>query len=80
MRTSPLLQTLRDYRVVTISCLLFMGYLAYTISLWYMGVNEPNNSQGAFASAVVLACVGVIKYWVESKANNDHHVLDSGDD
>jgi len=57
-----------------------MGYLAIIVSRWYMGLPIPNNSQGAFGSAVVLACVGVIKFWVESKANNDHNKPNSDSD
>jgi len=68
----PTLKVLREYRIVAIICLIFMVYLAYVVSDWYMSLLTPNNSQGAFASAVVLACVGVLKYWVESSANDSH--------
>jgi len=68
----PTLKILREYRVVAITCLIFMVYLAYSVSAWYMALPTPNNSQGGFASAVVLACVGVLKYWVETSANDSH--------
>jgi len=63
------LKFVREWRVVTIAFLLFSCSLAYNITQWFMDVKDPNNSQGAFASAVVLALVGVGKYWMETKAN-----------
>jgi len=68
----PITKALREFRIIAILCLSFMIYLAYYVSDWYMMLKEPNNSQGAFASAVVLACVGVLKYWVETSANDTH--------
>jgi len=57
-----------------------MGYLTMVVTNWFMALSVPTNSQGAFASATVLACVGVIKYWVETSADDRHRKLSSESD
>ena len=61
---------IRQYRVITVLMLVFMMYMGLTITDWYIGLENPNNSQGAFASAILLAIVGLCKYWMETRAND----------
>jgi len=65
-----MLTVLREYRVVTLCFLLFACWEAKAIAYWYMSLVAPNNSQGAFASAVMLALIGIGKYWMETKHND----------
>jgi len=64
------LTLLREYRVVALCFLVFACWEADAIAVWYMGLVAPNNSQGAFASAVMLALIGIGKYWMETKHND----------
>jgi len=65
-----ILKFMRQYRVVTVALLIFMMYMGLMITDWYLAIENPNNSQGAFASAVLLAIVGVFKFWMTSVAND----------
>jgi len=62
------LKAFREWRVLSILFVTFSCKLAVDITHWFMGLDAPNNAQGAFASAVVLALVGIGKYWMETKA------------
>jgi len=66
-----MLKIFREWRIFTLSCLVFMGYMSLVITDWFMGLDNPTNSQGAFASAIVLASVGAIKFYMETKHNNN---------
>jgi len=66
-----LLEIIRKYRLISVLFVLFSCVLAYNITMWFMGLDNPNNSQSAFASAAVLALIGIGKYWMETKANDN---------
>lgn len=66
-----MLKIFREWRIFTLSCLVFMGYLSLVITDWFMGLDNPSNAQGAFSSAVVLASVGAIKFYMETKHNGN---------
>ena len=71
LRSGNVLTFIRQYRVITVLMLTFMMYMGLTITDWYIGLENPNNSQGAFASAILLAIVGLCKYWMETRANDE---------
>jgi len=66
---SEILKFVRQWRLFTLGGICFMAYLTLQVTKWFMGIPTPNNSQGAFASAVVLAGVGAIKWWMETRAS-----------
>jgi len=67
---SVMLHFLRRYRVVTVLFIVFSCKLAVDITQWFMALPAPNNAQGGFASATVLALIGIGKYWMETKAHD----------
>lgn len=55
-----------EWRVVPRLMGVLWAYIAHEAYLWYISVPDPNNSQGAFASAVIAASVGFCKLYLES--------------
>jgi len=67
-----MLQTVREWRVITVASLLFMALLAWDVTQWFMQLEAPTTGQGTFAGGVVLAVVGALKFWMETKANGQN--------
>jgi hypothetical protein len=63
-----MLKIFREFRLVTVALLIFMCSMAWDVKVWYTSLPNPTDGQAGFASAVILAIVGVGKYWMETKA------------
>jgi len=66
---NKLLSIFRAWRVVTLASMLFMVLLAWDVWQWFKTLPDPTTGQGTFAGGVILAVVGVLKFWMETKAN-----------
>jgi len=58
------------YRIFPRAFVAVMGYWAWIITRWFMGLPDPTDVQGAFATGVALAAIGIFKYYVETGAKN----------
>jgi len=57
---------INDYRIFPRTFVVVMGYWAWVITRWFMGLADPTEVQGLFATGVLVALVGILKYYVET--------------
>lgn len=66
MAQNPLSDTLKEYRVFSISAFIFVACLLYEFIHWIMDKSTPNDlGDGAVVTAVVGSLVGLAKFIFE---------------
>jgi len=65
---NDLIQSARDWRIVSLLFIFLSCLLADNITNWYYSISVPSNNQSAFAAAAMLSLVGVGKVWMETRA------------
>lgn len=62
---------IRRNRIVPRMVLVLSSYYFALILDWYMLLDNPTNPQSLFSGAYMTAYAGILKFYVESKPNDD---------
>lgn len=57
---------INEYRIFPRLFLLSFGWVSYEVIQWFMLLEAPNNSQGAFVSAMVAVLSFILRNYSES--------------
>ena len=57
LREQPLHQTLKQYRVLAIICIAFIGYLMYDLVTWYKSVAEILSAEATAGLFTLIAAL-----------------------
>ncbi len=61
----PLHQKIKDYRVVSISALIYISYLLYEVIHWTMSSNPTELGSAVAVSGIIAGLVGAWKFTLE---------------
>lgn len=61
-------KTLNEWRVIPRLLVALYGVLFYTVSDWFMGLDDPTNAQAAFVSTVVGAGAAIFNFYCSTGA------------
>lgn len=61
----PLHQTIKDYRIVSISALLFISYLLNKTINWVMDTNPAELGEAVAVSGIIAGLVGAWKFTLD---------------
>jgi hypothetical protein len=62
---------INNYRIFPRIIIILVMFFCNEVWIWFSGLDIPTTEQAGFASAVILAIVGVVKYYLESGANKE---------
>lgn len=64
MKITP--ETLNKWRIIPRLIIALYGYIFYVIVMWFMGLDDPSNSQAMFVSTIVGAAPAFFGLYVNS--------------
>lgn len=63
--------TINQYRIVPRIMALFMMYLTYVITVWFMELEQPGVEQAGFVSAWAASSVAFFKFYLDTPKRYD---------
>jgi hypothetical protein len=59
-------EAINRYRVFPRLIVLFVLFLTWEVTEWFMQLNSPGSEQAAFASALTAGTIALIKFYLET--------------